>query len=248
MRHRKGFNHLGRKSEHRKAMLANMASSLIIHKRIKTTGAKAKALRAYIEPLITRSKEDTTHSRRIVFSYLKDKQAVAELFREVSPKVAERPGGYTRILKLGNRPGDNADMCIIELVDFNALLLESTQETKAKTTRRSRRGRKKSVSTETQQAPAQEETSGSEKVAGTQAAEIQKTEEAETAVEETVMKEPVDTGETGKVEQASAEEESSGEAVKKEEKQETKAEKTPEETKSEDKEESGEENKEEKEK
>ena len=135
------------------------------------------------------------------------------------------------------RPQLKRDGGDIELVDFNALLLESTQETKVKTTRRSRRGRKKSVSTETQQAPAQEETSGSEKVAGTQAAETQKTEEAETAVEETVMEEPVDTGETGKVEQASAEEESSGEAVKKEEKQETKAEKTPEETKSEDKEE-----------
>ena len=119
MRHRKGFNHLGRTSAHRKAMLANMATSLILHKRITTTTAKAKALRSYVEPLITKSKEDTTHSRRVVFSYLKNKYAVTELFREVSPKIADRPGGYTRILKTGNRLGDNADMCIIELVDYN---------------------------------------------------------------------------------------------------------------------------------
>ena len=143
MRHRKGFNHLGRTSSHRKAMLANMASSLILHKRIQTTTAKAKALRSYVEPLITRSKEDTTHSRRVVFSYLKDKHAVSELFREVSPKVAERPGGYTRILKTGRRFGDNADMCIIELVDFNENMLASTAEAKAKSTRRGRRGGRK---------------------------------------------------------------------------------------------------------
>ena len=145
MRHRKGFNHLGRKSAHREAMLANMATSLIMHKRITTTLAKAKALRMYVEPLITRSKEDTTHSRRVVFSYLKNKYAVAELFREISPKVADRPGGYTRILKLGHRPGDNADMCIIELVDYNENMLGTKEEAKAKTTRRSRRGRKKST-------------------------------------------------------------------------------------------------------
>ncbi|HDZ40424.1 MAG TPA: 50S ribosomal protein L17 [Bacteroidetes bacterium] len=137
MRHRKGFNHLGRTSAHRKAMLSNMASSLILHKRITTTTAKAKALRSYIEPLITKSKDDTTHSRRVVFSYLKNKFAVAELFREVSPKVMERPGGYTRILKTGNRLGDNAEMCIIELVDYNENMLEDTTK-KTKSTRRRR--------------------------------------------------------------------------------------------------------------
>ena len=123
MRHGKKFNHLSRKSAHRKAMLANMACSLIEHKRLKTTLAKAKALRAYIEPLITKSKIDTTHSRRIVFSYLKQKEAITELFSGIATKVADRPGGYVRILKLGNRLGDNADTCIIELVDFNENLL-----------------------------------------------------------------------------------------------------------------------------
>ncbi len=140
MRHRKSFNHLGRTRAHRKAMLANMASSLIVSKKITTTTAKAKALRKYIEPLITKAKNDSTHSRRIVFSYLKDKHAVTELFREVGAKVADRPGGYTRILKTGKRLGDNADMCIIELVDYNENLLAAKSETKKKTTRRSRRG------------------------------------------------------------------------------------------------------------
>ncbi|MDD2595186.1 MAG: 50S ribosomal protein L17 [Bacteroidales bacterium] len=119
MRHNKSINHLGRQSGHRKAMLANMASSLILHKKIETTLAKAKALRMYVEPLITKSKEDTTHSRRIVFSYLKQKEAVSELFRVVAPKIADRPGGYTRIIKNGFRLGDTADMAIMELVDFN---------------------------------------------------------------------------------------------------------------------------------
>ena len=119
MRHNKNFNHLGRQAGHRKAMLSNMASSLILHKRIETTVAKAKAVRQFIEPLVTRSKEDTTHSRRIVFSYLKQKEAVTELFRTIAPKIAERPGGYTRILKTGFRLGDGADMCIIEFVDYN---------------------------------------------------------------------------------------------------------------------------------
>ena len=119
MRHNKNFNHLGRQSSHRKALMSNMASSLILHKRIETTVAKAKAVRQFIEPLVTRSKEDTTHSRRIVFSYLKQKEAVTELFRTIAPKIAERPGGYTRILKTGFRLGDGADMCIIEFVDFN---------------------------------------------------------------------------------------------------------------------------------
>jgi len=140
MRHNKKFNHLGRKTAHRKAMLANMASSLIQHKRITTTVAKAKALRMYVEPLITKSKKDSTHSRRVVFSYLQDKEAVSELFREVAGKIADRPGGYTRILKTGNRLGDNAEMCIIELVDYNEAMLAAKEETAAPKKRRSRRG------------------------------------------------------------------------------------------------------------
>ena len=152
MRHNKSFNHLGRKSGHRKAMLANMASSLIIHKRIETTHAKAKALRVYIEPLITKSKEDSTHSRRTVFSYLKQKEAVTELFRTIAPKIADRPGGYTRILKTGFRLGDAADMAIIELVDFNeAALASAPKEAKKATTRRGRA--KKSTETPAQEKP-----------------------------------------------------------------------------------------------
>jgi len=137
MRHNKAVNHLGRKSGHRKALLANMASSLILKKRITTTVAKAKALKTYVEPLITKSKEDTTHSRRIVFSYLKDKEAVAELFRTVAPKIADRPGGYTRVLHIGFRQGDAAEMALIELVDFNEAAAAAPKEAK-KTTRRSR--------------------------------------------------------------------------------------------------------------
>lgn len=137
MRHNKKFNHLGRKSAHRKAMLSNMATSLIMHKRINTTVAKAKALRIYVEPLITKSKNDTTHSRRTVFSYLKNKYAVTELFREVAPRIMDRPGGYTRILKTGTRLGDNADMCIIELVDFNTTYVKEAQKPAARKTRRS---------------------------------------------------------------------------------------------------------------
>ncbi len=145
MRHRKGFNHLSRKSAHRKALFANMAASLILNKRIRTTTAKAKALRMFIEPLITKSKKDSTHSRRVVFRYIRNKYAVAELFREISPKITERPGGYTRILKTGNRLGDNADMCIIELVDYNENMLAAKTEIKAKATRRRRGGKKKST-------------------------------------------------------------------------------------------------------
>ena len=152
MRHNKVINHLGRTSSHRKAMLSNMATSLILHKRITTTTAKAKALRTFVEPLITKSKEDSTHSRRIVFSYLKDKTAVAELFREVSPKVAERPGGYTRILKTGNRIGDNADMCILELVDYNEAMLGG-EAAKTKTTRRRRTSKKKDETVAETKAP-----------------------------------------------------------------------------------------------
>ena len=142
MRHSRVINHLGRTSSHRKAMMANMATSLIMHKRITTTTAKAKALRTYVEPLITKSKEDSTHSRRVVFSYLQDKGAVTELFREISPKINERPGGYTRILKTGHRLGDNADMCIIELVDYNEAMLGG-EAAKTKSTRRRRSSKKK---------------------------------------------------------------------------------------------------------
>ena len=139
MRHNKAINHLGRQSGHRKAILANMATSLIMHKRITTTVAKAKALKRYVEPLITKSKEDTTHNRRVVFSYLKDKNAVTELFRTIAPKVADRPGGYTRVLHVGFRQGDAAEMALIELVDFNEAALASAPKAAAnKTTRRSR--------------------------------------------------------------------------------------------------------------
>jgi len=137
MRHGKKVNHLGRKTAHRKAMLANMACSLIEHKRIHTTVAKAKALRQFVEPLVTKSKEDTTHNRRIVFSRLRQKEAVTELFRDVAVKVGDRPGGYTRIIKLGNRLGDNADMAMIELVDYNEIY-NAGKPTKKKSTRRGR--------------------------------------------------------------------------------------------------------------
>jgi large subunit ribosomal protein L17 len=138
MRHGKTVNHLGRKAEHREALLMNMACSLIEHKRINTTVAKAKALKKYVEPLLTKSKTDSTHSRRIVFSYLKNKEAVTELFREVSPKIADRPGGYTRIIRLGFRQGDNAEMAMIELVDFNAIYGKEADAAAAK--KRTRRG------------------------------------------------------------------------------------------------------------
>ena len=144
MRHQKKNRKLNRTSSHRKALFSNLASSLIIHKKIETTVAKAKALRTYVEPLITKSKEDTTHNRRLVFAKLRNKYAVSELFREVAPKVGDRPGGYTRIIKLGNRLGDNADMALIELVDFNEIY-NSKGEGKKKSTRRSRRGGKKNA-------------------------------------------------------------------------------------------------------
>ncbi len=139
MRHGKKFNHLGRTASHRSAMLSNMAASLILHKRIETTVAKAKALRKYVEPILTKAKDDSTHSRRIVFSYLRDKEPVKELFNVVADKIAARPGGYTRIVKLGTRQGDAADVCIMELVDFNETMLLATAEKTTKT-RRSRRG------------------------------------------------------------------------------------------------------------
>ena len=151
MRHNKKFNHLGRQAGHRKALMSNMASSLILHKRIETTVAKAKALRIFIEPLVPKSMEDTTHSRRVVFSYLKQKEAVTELFRTIAPKIATRPGGYTRILKTGFRLGDAADMCIIEFVDFNEAYtlgtLPTAEENKPKT-RRSRKSTKKTDAVE----------------------------------------------------------------------------------------------------
>ena len=140
MRHGKKFNHLGRTAAHRKAMLSNMAASLIQHKRINTTVAKAKELRKFVEPLITRSKENTTHNRRVIFSYLQNKIAVTELFNDVAVKVADRPGGYTRIIKTGTRLGDNAEMCMIELVDYNEIY--TTEKKAAKKTRR-RGGKKK---------------------------------------------------------------------------------------------------------
>lgn len=143
MRHNKNFNHLGRQSAHRKALLANMATSLIVHKRINTTEAKAKALKRYVEPVITKAKEDTTHSRRVAFSYLKDKNAVTELFRVVAPAVGDRPGGYTRILKTGFRLGDAADMCFIELVDFNETYGKEAAVANKPRTRRSRSGASK---------------------------------------------------------------------------------------------------------
>ncbi len=162
MRHGKKINHLSRKTAHRKAMLSNMACSLIQHKRIETTVAKAKALRVYIEPLLTKSKSDSTHSRRVVFRYLQSKDAVTELFREISPKIADRPGGYTRIIRLGNRLGDNAEMCMIELVDYNELM---TKEPKEKKTRRSRRGGSSAKSNDTAEkaTEAKEEAPKSEK-------------------------------------------------------------------------------------
>jgi len=165
MRHGKKINHLSRTHSHRAAMLSNMATSLIMHKKINTTLAKAKALRKYVEPIITRCKEDSTSSRRLVFSYLQSKDAVIELFREVAPKIGDRPGGYTRILKTGNRLGDNAEMCMMELVDFNENMLSSKEAKKGKTTRR-RGGKKKAAGTEASAegaAPAAETTAAPEK-------------------------------------------------------------------------------------
>lgn len=153
MRHGKKVNHLGRTNSHRKAMLGNMATSLILHKRISTTLAKAKALRVYVEPILTKSKDDTTHSRRTVFSYLQDKDAVSILFRDIAPKIADRPGGYTRIVKLENRLGDNAEMAIIELVDYNTVYTKGDAAVAKKSTRR-RGGKGKS---EVAAAPAKEE-------------------------------------------------------------------------------------------
>lgn len=159
MRHNKKFNHLGRKTAHRKSMLANMAISLIQHKRISTTLAKAKALRVYVEPLLTKSKDDTTNSRRVVFSYLQNKEAVTELFQNISQKIASRPGGYTRILRTGFRLGDNAEMAIIELVDYNENMLKEKSSKKTARTRRSTAAKKAEVAADAPvaEAPAVEE-------------------------------------------------------------------------------------------
>ena len=221
MRHRKKFNHLKRNRAHRRAMLANMASSLIMHKRITTTLAKAKALRPYIEPLITKSKNDSTHSRRTVFTSLHQKEAVNELFREVATKVADRPGGYTRILKLGMRQGDSAEMAMIELVDYNENLLAEKQSRK-KAGKRTRRAGKKATDAPKQEAVTEEAPKAEEAAEETPKAEEQAKEEAPKAEEP--QEEP-------KAEEKPAEE-------KKEEKQEEpKAENKPEENKDDEKEE-----------
>jgi len=211
MRHKKNFNHLGRKSAHRKAMLSNMAASLILHKRIETTTAKAKALKRYVEPLITRSKDDSTHSRRVVFGYLQDKEAVAELFREVGAKVADRPGGYTRIIRLGNRLGDNADMCLIELVDFNENLLAEKAASKKSSSRRRRGGSKKSAAGA---APAAEAAAPAAE-ADVAVEEAPETAESTTDTEKTAVAEEVK--EEAPAPEAKAEEESAPEAKAEEE-------------------------------
>ena len=209
MRHGKKFNHLSRTAPHRSAMLSNMASSLILHKRIVTTVAKAKALRKYVEPLITRAKEDTTHSRRMVFRYLQNKQSVQELFNDVSERVMDRPGGYTRILKTGHRLGDNASMCVIELVDYNESMLKEAKPKKSKTRRgrRSKSGSKAAaaaVATEAVDTPveaataeeaieteqASEEEAAVETADSTEEASAEAQETAETAEEPAAEAEP----------------------------------------------------------
>ena len=215
MRHGKKFNHLGRKTAHRKAMLSNMACSLIEHKRIKTTVAKAKALRKFVEPLITKSKTDTTHSRRIVFSHLRQKEVVTELFGDVASKVATRNGGYTRILRTGNRLGDNAEMCFIELVDYNETYVTDKPKKKAKSTRRSGGAKKASAAI----TPAVEE-----------AVVVEETTSEETVVEEIKTEEVV--AETTEAPAAEVVEEEKAEAT--EETSEVKEEETKEENNAED--------------
>ena len=205
MRHGKKVNHLSRKKGHRRSLLSNMACSLIEHKSINTTLAKAKALRVYVEPLLTKSKTDSTHSRRTVFSYLQNKDVVTELFREVAPKIATRNGGYTRIIRTGYRLGDNAEMCMIELVDFNEVY---TKETTTKTTRRSRRGGKKSTSAETTIEEAVVENVTSEVVEETTAEvieEVESSEENKGEVKEEATPEATD--ETSKEDDTSSEDE-----------------------------------------
>jgi len=194
MRNRNKINQLGRTASHRNALMMNLANALITHKRISTTVAKAKALRGYVEPLITKSKNDTTHSRRMVFRHLQNKEAVAELFREVAPKVGERPGGYTRIIKTGFRAGDSAEMCIIELVDFNEVYTTDSKDSAKKKTRRSRRGggsKSTSESTPKQAAAAEtaEEAAATEEVAEDVKEEAPVEETAEAATEEVATEE-----------------------------------------------------------
>lgn len=171
MRHNRKINHLGRTSSHRHALMSNLAASLILHKRINTTLAKAKALRSYVEPIISRSKDDSTHSRRMVFRYLQNKLAVSELFREIAPRVAERAGGYTRIIKLENRPGDNAEVCMMELVDFNTLLGGKGKEAPAKKSKGTRRsgGAKKKAAAEGETPAAEEKKAPAKKATRTRA-------------------------------------------------------------------------------
>ena len=214
MRHGKKFNHLSRTAPHRKAMLSNMASSLIQHKRISTAVAKAKALRKYVEPLITKAKDDSTHSRRVVFTYLQNKESITELFGDVAGKVANRPGGYTRIIRTGNRLGDNAEMCIIELVDYNENLLQDAAP--AKKAKKSRRGGKKKV----------EETSAVEEVVeevvetASVVDEAEVVEESAAEVEEVAAEAEVETpaAEADDAPEASSEDESSSEDSKEEKK------------------------------
>jgi len=227
MRHGKKFNHLSRTAPHRKAMLSNMACSLIEHKRINTTVAKAKALRGFVEPILTKSKVDSTHNRRVAFTYLRDKNAVSELFRDIAPKIAERQGGYTRIIKLGHRQGDSAEMCMIELVDFNELML--AEKSKKKSTRRSRRGGSKSKSTGTDavagSTPANADTGQKEESAVVAEKSDEKVEtKAETTPE---VKEESPKTEANKEEAPKAEVKKE-ESTEKEAKTETKAEATPE--------------------
>ena len=201
MRHGKKFNHLSRQTGHRKSMLANMACSLIEHKRINTTVAKAKALKQFVEPLITKSKDDTTHNRRICFAYLRSKYAVTDLFRDVAAKVGDRPGGYTRIIKLGTRFGDNAEVALIELVDYNEALLTSVEEKSTKT-RRSRRGGKKAEGAETAavETAAVVDESSAVVVEETPVAEVVETTEVEETPAEETPETPTD--EESKEEQA----------------------------------------------
>ena len=227
MRHGKKFNHLGRKANHRKSMLANMSCSLIQHKRIKTTLAKAKALRKFIEPLITKSKNDTTHSRRVVFSYLRQKDAITELFGEISSRISDREGGYTRIIKLGNRLGDNAEMCLIELVDFN----ENYSNEKPKKKSKSRRSRSSSKN-KIKEGLDKNKKLDNDLVEETKAEEtkVEETKVEETKVEETKVEEAKAEEtkvEETKVEEAKAEETKAEETKAEETKvEETKAEET----------------------
>lgn len=210
MRHGKRFNHLGRTSPHRKATLSSLASSLFLHKRINTTLAKAKALRQYVEPLITKAKNDTTHTRRVVFSYLQNKEGVKALYNEVVDRIGERPGGYTRIIKLGTRLGDNAEMAMIELVDFNDLLLEESKTTKTRTRRSRRRGKKSSSETteSREQASSKEEKDTSED-AGQQVKTVDKVDEeagkSEKAIADDTQKPEKKKGEEAGVEESEEE-------------------------------------------